>query len=200
MRLRSLIVFRALLAFAASDSSSEPSASTKYSSLYGQSFSPSNVLHDRDTTGPGTVDVDKEWEKAWCKGSKLALAMLNSEDKASTYITPIRSPWDGTLESDFTTWGYREIDGYRNLLCDFSGSVNNLVRAFGDLGIGTKSSDKSGPNKCYHVEHQSGPTVETDKKGKKPEPDKQWYTAGGRRMRVSTASFSQLPPLSNLAV
>lgn len=172
MRLQPLLVLGTFLTFSASKLIHEPETSPQHSSLYDVPSDTPNVLLARDPPPPGAVNVDAAWETAWCKGTKLALAMLKPEASAASYITPIRSPWDGTLAADFATWGYREIDNYRNLLCDFSGSVNNLERAFAELTIGTASADKGGPSKCFHVEYQYGPTVELDRKGKKPAPDK----------------------------
>jgi hypothetical protein len=134
---------------------------------------------------PRAVDVRAEWDKALCKGAKLHQGTLKSEAQAASFVTPVRSPWDGDLAAEFRTWGYREIPGYRADLCDFGKDMHVLQRAFGELGISTLSSVDGGPNTCYHIEHKYGPTVELDQNRQWPDPSNQYYTAGGRRMRVS---------------
>jgi hypothetical protein len=133
---------------------------------------------------PRAIDLSAEWEKAWCKGSKLSLGMIKSEAAASSFITPVRSRWDGDLATDFRTWVYRELPGHRDDLCNFGASQHNLQRAFADIGIETTSSVEGGPNRCFHVEHQYGPAVEREPSGEWPEVGKQWYRVGDRRLRV----------------
>jgi hypothetical protein len=130
------------------------------------------------------LDLEAEWEKAWCRGSKLTMGMMKSEASAATFITPVRSRWDGDLITDFRVWGYRERPGHRNDLCDFGPDQHNLARAFRDMGIETTSSADGGPNKCFHVEHMYGVTVEMKPDGGWPAPGEQWYTVGNRRLRV----------------
>jgi hypothetical protein len=130
------------------------------------------------------VDVAFEWQKAWCKGAKLAMGMIKSEAQAAAYVTPVRSPWDGDLTAAFRIWGYRERPGHRADLCDFGAGQHDLQRAFAELKIDTRSSLDGGPNTCYHIEHQNGPTVERDPSGQYPPVSNQWYSAGGRRLRV----------------
>jgi hypothetical protein len=133
---------------------------------------------------PRAVEIQVEWDKAWCKGSKLSMAMIKPESQASHFLTPIRSSWDGDLTTAFQTWGYRELPNHCDGLCDFSSDQHHLARAFQDLGIDTRSAGNGGPNTCHHIEHQYGPTVERDSSGQWPPPDNQWYTARGRRLRV----------------
>jgi hypothetical protein len=133
------------------------------------------------------VDLAFEWNKAWCKGAKLAQAMIKSEAQAGTYIDPARSPWDGDLVSAFATWGYRELPHYRDDLCNFGAGQHELQRAFAAMGIGTQSAADGGPNTCYHIEHQNGPSVERDPSGELPPVHRQFYFAKGKRLRVSLA-------------
>lgn len=131
------------------------------------------------------VNLPAEWAKAWCKGGKLSQAMVKSEAQAATYVTPVRSPWDGDLVRQFRTWGYREVENYRSELCDFGPDQHSLKRAFTELGIGTASSADGGPNHCYYVEHKYGPTVQLPPTGGWPEPEQQYYMVGDKRYRVS---------------
>lgn len=137
------------------------------------------------------IDIPAEWEKAWCRGSKLSFAMIKNEQQAAAYVTPVRSPWDGDLVRDFRTWGYREIKDHRSELCDFGPDQHDLKRAFGELGIGTASSIDGGPNHCYYVEHQYGSAVERPP-NRWPDPDDQYYIVGEKRYRVSSNVNSAL--------
>ena len=78
-------------------------------SIVSSSVIPTQVLEVQKDLQPRFIDTPAEWEKAWCKGAKLALATIKNEDQAAAYIMPVRSPWDGDLREDFRTWGYREI-------------------------------------------------------------------------------------------
>lgn len=138
---------------------------------------------------PRTVNAAVEWEKAWCKGSLLVLAMINPPSQGSTYLSPLHSPWDGTLHSEFATWGYNERPGYRDELCDFGPTQHGLQRAFEDLGIDTRSKGMGGANECFHVEHQDGVAVERPPGGGWPEPARQFYVVNRVRYRVSAWNF-----------
>jgi hypothetical protein len=135
-------------------------------------------------TSTTSVATSAEWEKAWCKGSKLSLGMMKPEPLAANFITPVRSPWDGDLRAAFAKWGFREMPGHRDDLCDFGPEQHDIARAFKDLGIETSSAREGGPNQCFHIEHRYGPTVELNKEGKWPEVRDQWYRADGRKLRV----------------
>jgi hypothetical protein len=148
----------------------------------------SNVILTPRHIQPRAVDLQAEWAKAWCKGSKLSMAMIKPEAEASNFLTPIRSPWDGDMAAEFATWGYREVPNYRDELCDFGPDQHHIARAFQDLGMDTRSAGNGGPNHCHHVEHQYGPTVERGPNGQWPHPNDQWYTANGRRLRVRSPS------------
>jgi hypothetical protein len=185
MRLPLVLLLSTLLTFTTSQAVPKPHPASSPQSLRNAETSPLSYLHSR------AVDLSAEWEKAWCKGSKLTLGMIKPESQASSFITPVRSPWDGDLVSDFRTWGYRELPGHRDSLCDFGPDQHNLQRAFKDMDIETTSSAEGGPNKCFHVEHKYGPMVERNPSGQWPEPGNQWYSVGSRRMRVS--SFTSIP-------
>lgn len=137
-------------------------------------------------------DTHAEWETAWCKGAKLALATIKNEDQAAAYIMPVRSPWDGDLKEDFRTWGYREIPNHQSQMCDFGPEQHNLERAFAELGIGTASSVDGGPNHYFYVEHKYGSAVQRLPNGQWPDPDQQYYMVGNKRYRVS-CSKSPVP-------
>lgn len=141
---------------------------------------------------PRAVDIKAEWEKAWCKGAKLAMGIIKPEAQAQSFVTPVRSPWDGDLRADFAKWGYREIPGKRDDLCDFGPDQHNIARAFEDLGIDTTPAACGGPNQCFHIEHKYGPTVDMDPSGQWPAPKDQWYRADGRKLRVRIRSLPSL--------
>lgn len=143
-----------------------------------------HAAYNRGPLESRAVNVAAEWEKAWCKGSKLAQAMIKNEDQATAYIMPVRSTWDGDLVKEFRTWGYREIENHRSELCDFGPDQHNLKRAFTELGIETASSGDGGPNHCFYVEHKNGPTVQRPPNGQWPDPDQQYYMVGDKRYRV----------------
>ncbi|KAF9693177.1 hypothetical protein EKO04_008813 [Ascochyta lentis] len=143
--------------------------------------------HVTQSLSPRAIDVSAEWEKAWCKGSKLSQAMIKSEAEAAAYVTPVRSPWDGDLVQQFRKWGYRELENHRSELCDFGPDQHNLKRAFTELGIETASSVDGGPNHCFYVEHKYGPTVQRPPDGQWPEPNQQYYMVGEKRYRETQA-------------
>jgi hypothetical protein len=176
MRLQAVVVVTALLTLTTSHFEPKPDPS----------------LPNLDTHPPPSqahllrrVDLAFEWNKAWCKGAKLAQAMIKSEAQVGTCIDPARSPWDGDLVSAFAAWGYGELPHYRDGLCDFGKGQHELQRAFAEMGIGTQSAADGGPNICYHVEHQNGPSVERDPSGEFPPMHRQFYLAKERRLRVS---------------
>ena len=166
-------------------------------SIVSSSVIPTQVLEVQKDLQPRFIDTPAEWEKAWCKGAKLALATIKNEDQAAAYIMPVRSPWDGDLREDFRTWGYREIPDYQSQMCDFGPEQHNLERAFAELRIGTTSSVDGGPNHCFYVEHKYGSAVQRPPNGLWPEPAQQYYMVGNKRYRVSCSkSCSQLSVLT----
>jgi hypothetical protein len=181
-----LVIVTTLLAFATSqavpEQQQQPSPKYLHFSDIENHLPYSPLEHDRLRR---RVDLAFEWNKAWCKGAKLAQAMIKNEAQAATYIDPVRSPWDGNLVAAFRAWGYNERLHHRDDLCDFGAGQHDLQRAFADMKIGTESSANGGPNICYHIEHQNGPTVERDPSGQFPPVNRQYYSAGGRRLRVS---------------
>jgi hypothetical protein len=173
MRLPFVLALGTLLAFTTSQVLPKPHLPPpNFSFPNVESGSPDPLLTHH--LSPRAIDLSAEWENAWCKGSKLSLGMIKSEAAASSFITPVRSRWDGDLVTDFRTWVYRELPGHRDDLCDFGASQHNLQRAFADMGIETMSSAEGGPNKCFHVEHQYGPAVEREPSGSGP----RWGSSG----------------------
>lgn len=131
------------------------------------------------------VDVEAEWEKAWCKGAKLSQVMIKDEAQAVTYVTPLCSRWDGPLTTEFERWGYSEMSYGRDFLCDFGRDNHQLETAFKALNMNTRSTADGGPNKCYNIEHQNGTTIICDPGNEWPPVDRQYYDKGGRRLRTS---------------
>jgi hypothetical protein len=137
MKLQLLLVFCTFLAFVTGE------VLPKHDILPPLSHQHINTSPLRSSLYQRAPAVKAAYDTAWCKGSKLLLATLRPESSASTFVTPVRSPWDGDLAAAFSTWGYKEGPA-RDILCDFKDQ--NLARAFKDLGIETASSADGGPN------------------------------------------------------
>ena len=110
--------------------------------------------------------------------------MTLNEDEAAKHVTPVHSPWDGTLEEELKTWGYKDVSDARTDDCDFE-NTNRMKPAFDALGIDTRDSSEGGPNHCFTVIHRDGPAVERGQFGNLPPLSSQYYTVNGRKYRVS---------------
>ncbi|KAH7413607.1 hypothetical protein DE146DRAFT_749811 [Phaeosphaeria sp. MPI-PUGE-AT-0046c] len=129
-------------------------------------------------------DDDVVWFKAVCKGQKIFQALTSNIDTAERYLTPITSIWDGPLVNELKAWGYNDISSMKDHACHF----HLLETAFTALGIDYKSIGEGGPNRCFGIEHQNGPTVIKDGQGKVPPPWKQFYTGpNGLRYQATRA-------------
>ena len=87
------------------------------------------------------------WSKYVCRGEKLSKASKFEKDKAVEFAKPIDSPWEGTMEAELETWGYKEVDA--DLLCNFD-DITNALKA---LKIGKLSFIEGGANYCFQVRH-----------------------------------------------
>jgi hypothetical protein len=122
-----------------------------------------------DSDPPSSPGYDEElasdflWGTCYCRGAKLFVAMTQNPDQAQNFITPINSPWDGTMYTELTTWGGNDVssDPTRVIRCDFSANGRDMQTAFDALGIDTRSSLAGGSNVCFTLEHCNGPTVKT---------------------------------------
>lgn len=144
----------------------------------------------RQATPKPEQSPDEIWASAVCRGKNLVKAMKQDDEEQIKQLLSwdhVESVWDGDLWPELASWGYDEdepTDDDDN--CDFD-EKQGMARAFKDLGI---NPDPVGPlanghNKCYKVRHQDGLTVEIDDHGQRQNMPDQWYTAEGRRYRVS---------------
>ncbi|KAJ4373531.1 hypothetical protein N0V86_007672 [Didymella sp. IMI 355093] len=93
------------------------------------------------------------WNTCKCRGEKITQASLQNKDTAINLVTPIESPWEGTMEEELKLWGYKEPKGL-SLYCNF----DSVAREFGEMGIDTKFKEKTqtGQNECYQAHHSRG--------------------------------------------
>jgi hypothetical protein len=134
------------------------------------------------------ADVDAVWFKALCNGQKLYQAMITNVDIAAKFITPMTSQFDGDMVETSKVWGWNDDSDDYDDECDFADPiVYDLERAFGALKIDTRSVGGEGPNRCFYLEHQNGPTVAKLPNGQFPKPIDQKYTGpDGLLRRVGT--------------
>ncbi len=117
------------------------------------------------------VDDPPEYTKAVCKGGKLLQAMKLSAPDAGNYITPVDSPWDGTLVNELAEWGYAETS--RNDYCDLSDPFFGMATALDALGVnGWSVTTPGGQNQCYEIDHSLP--------GNKQPVEQQTYTVNGQ--------------------
>ena len=150
---------------------------------------------------PWSLDPDSEPEDGltpeqeeaiWCKaksrGVKLTKAMMMNDQEAATMLNwpYIQSTWDGDLKTELTKWGYNdneELHKENDDQCDFD-KTHEMKDAFKDLNVDTRSAGQGGPNHCFYIEHQNGPTVVRDKDGELPFAEDQYYVADNKKYQV----------------
>lgn len=87
-----------------------------------------------------------------CRGLRLSWAMQLPAPLASSFLTPIHSPFATSSFRDLLFhWGYSEVPVVGHL-CDFEGT-HGLGTAFRALGVDPRSEREGGPNRCFHVVH-----------------------------------------------
>jgi hypothetical protein len=138
-------------------------------------------------------DVEAVWFKALCSGQKLYQAMITNVDIAAKFITPVTSPFDGDMLEASKAWGWNDDSEDYDDDCDFADVISyDLERAFGALEIDTRSVGMEGPNRCFHLDHQDGPTVIKLPDGKLPKPIDQKYTGpDGIQRRVGIQALTK---------
>ncbi|KAJ4311116.1 Mitochondrial import inner membrane translocase subunit tim8 [Neodidymelliopsis sp. IMI 364377] len=143
------------------------------------------------------------WCKARSRGTSLIKAMMMNDAEAAAMLSwpYIESPWDGDLRAEFRKWGYSDNDEDHEVVdyeCDFSNKLD-LAGIFRDLQIDPRSSGIDGPNQCFYIQHENGPTVIRDKNGALPGAMDQYYNADGRKYRVTRAyAIIGINPVSGL--
>jgi hypothetical protein len=93
------------------------------------------------------------WNTCKCRGEKITQASLEDKDTAKNLVTPIDSPWEGTMEEELKLWGYAQPKG-ATVYCDFS-STETEFRAMG-IDTNFKERTKNGQNQCYQAHHSKG--------------------------------------------
>ncbi|KAF2852110.1 hypothetical protein T440DRAFT_393424 [Plenodomus tracheiphilus IPT5] len=141
---------------------------------------------------PNTPDPDDTlWHRAHCRGTLLLHAMPLSESASSTLLSwpYTQSPFDGDLKRELRTWGYTDDDALHeqsDAYCDFE-AWHHVGRAFGELGVDTRSKGMGGPNWCWFLKHEGGPSVVRGEGGELPEVREQRYMVGGREYKITNA-------------
>lgn len=120
-----------------------------------------------------------EWWSAVCRGTKLYAAMQLPESIASTYLQPIRSPWDGGLYQELAEWGYTE--SARGQLCEFD-NYWHMEHIFKHYQMNPKPWYLGGDNTCFDVRH--GDSQKERPNGEPMPIAEQTYVVGGKQYRV----------------
>lgn len=130
---------------------------------------------------------DSVWEYAKCRGLKLLMAMMLDPISAVHLVTPIHSPWDGTLEHELKTWGYTDASTheYYDHLCDFDRTGYQMMEPFEALGINVKSSLVGGPNHCFVLQHRQDLAAVRPPDNPLPRLEDQRYEVEGKQYRVT---------------
>ena len=85
--------------------------------------------------------------------------MRDSDAEAATIYgldTTAESPFDGDLIDKLREWGYNDnndaLAKQADPECNFESRDGHMLKkAFGDLGIETKSKGQGGPNQCFLI-------------------------------------------------
>lgn len=127
-----------------------------------------------------TTEDESLWEDYVCRGEKLTEACKASKDEAANFLTPIDTPWKGSMEAELDKWGYREVPAMSH--CNFD-DIEDALKA---LKISTKSRPEGGLNYCYEIRH-SYEEVAMGPSGKIVYEEDQTYTVEGKTYRVSSS-------------
>lgn len=128
------------------------------------------------------------WYKSLCRGGKLTEGCMANKNEATEFLTPVDTPWKGTMESELQEWGYREVDASSK--CGWDDIEENLNRER------IRVEDAV----CYEVQHALRPGT-TGENGETIALKDQTYTPkNGRKYRVSdTRTFPTGFSFGNLA-
>lgn len=173
------------------DVSPEPVASATNNTLPNE-----NPL--KEWLGPTKAAADEPWTLSVARGAKLLQGMKSNDAEAASLYgleTTAESPFDGNLIEKLREWGYNDNNDALAKQADpecnsDSRDGHMLKKAFTDLGIGTKSKGKGGPNRCFSIEHANGPAVKLGNNRKMPEKGDQRYEVCGKEYRVTNAEHT----------
>jgi len=120
---------------------------------------------------------------------------MKADDKTAAALYGLgetaESPYHGDLHDTLVSWGYNDnteaMQKKADSECDMENG-NMVKKCFEELGLGTKSKGKGGPNECFQIEHYDSPAVIPNEDGSRPEKENQHYKAPcGTIMRVTSA-------------
>jgi hypothetical protein len=156
-----------------------------------------------DYDGPVmAVDGESAWDKSVQRGAKLLQGMKTSDKEAGQLYgmgDSAESPYDGDLHDTLESWGYRDDAEGMKLAIDKDCNMDSksildgqwLKKTMDELGLGTKSKGKGGPNECFQIEHYNSAAVILNKDGKRPPKDQQYYKAPcGADFRITGAEHT----------
>ncbi|KAF1928401.1 uncharacterized protein M421DRAFT_92650 [Didymella exigua CBS 183.55] len=108
-----------------------------------------HIRRDLVLTTDDLVSTTKKdsWHDCVCRGEKLTQACKADTDKAAQIVTPINTPWKGSMVAELAKWGYREQPAMSH--CNFE----DIGDALNALKISTLSEPEGGLNSCYKVRH-----------------------------------------------
>ncbi|KAH4262798.1 hypothetical protein HBH70_112040 [Parastagonospora nodorum] len=115
---------------------------------------------------------------------------LNEEESSRMLGWPYtQSPWDG---SELGKWGYsRDTQDEERNECTCNFARYGMRPAFRDLNIDMRPVEHGGPNHCFSVQHQAGPSIKKLPDGTWPEMKDQWYEVNGVWYR-ETGGFARI--------
>jgi hypothetical protein len=136
--------------------------------------SPSTVGDTVTIAAKPKLDDATLWNTCKCRGERISQASMQNKDTAMRLVTPIDSPWEGTMEEELKLWGYKQPKG-ATLYCDYS----NTEMEFKAMGIDKNFIErtKDGQNRCYQALHSKGRPY--------GQSQEQMYEVEGKTYRVS---------------
>lgn len=99
------------------------------------------------------------------------------------------------MVEEMKAWGYNDNSVLYDNYCDFKDKFQyDLGVAFQALGIDPRSAGQGGPNQCFSIEHQNGPTIPRKPDGRLSPNWQQYYTGpDDLRYRVSLIDSESFP-------
>jgi hypothetical protein len=166
-------------------------------------FTTSRSLTRFDYDGPVTaVEGASAWDKSVQRGAKLLQGMKTSDKEAGQLYSmgdSAESPYNGDLHDTLESWDYRDNAEGMKLAVDKDCNMDSksildgqwLKKTMDELGLGTKSKGKGGPNECFQIEHYNSAVVILNEDGKRPPKDQQYYKAPcGADFRITGAEHT----------
>jgi hypothetical protein len=108
-------------------------------------------------------------------------ASTQNPPEAIRFVNSLVSQWDGDMKHELATWGYKEDVSDPDGECE----IGALQPMLDELKLSKVNNLHGGPNHCFSVFHADSDIVEKDPQGRITPRKKQYYTANGRKYRVS---------------